>query len=121
MQAYNRMPDRTVETWRNMWFHTGDAGRKDSKGFVWYVDRIKDTIRRRGENISSYEVEAILLEHPAIVEVAAIAVEADQGGEDEVLACIVLQEGHPVPKLIDLMDFCAARMPHFCVPRYVEF
>ena len=121
MQAYNKMPDRTVETWRNMWFHTGDAGRKDSKGFVWYVDRIKDTIRRRGENISSYEVEAILLEHPAIVEAAAVAVEADQGGEDEVLACIVLQEGHPVPKLIDLMDFCAARMPHFCVPRYVEF
>ena len=121
MQAYNKMPDRTVETWRNMWFHTGDAGRKDSKGFVWYVDRIKDTIRRRGENISSYEVEAILLQHPAIVEAAAVAVEADQGGEDEVLACIVLQEGHPVPKLIDLMDFCAARMPHFCVPRYVEF
>ena len=73
------------------------------------------------KNISSYEVEAILLEHPAIVEVAAVAVEADQGGEDEVLACIVLQEGHPVPKLMDLMDFCAARMPHFCVPRYVEF
>lgn len=61
MQAYNRMPEKTVETWRNMWFHTGDAGRKDNNGFVWYVDRIKDTIRRRGENISSYEVEAILL------------------------------------------------------------
>ena len=51
MQAYNKMPEKTVETWRNMWFHTGDAGRKDNNGFVWYVDRIKDTIRRRGENV----------------------------------------------------------------------
>lgn len=55
------------------------------------------------------------------MEAAAVAVEADQGGEDEVLACVVLQEDHPVPKLIDLMNFCAARMPYFCVPRYVEF
>ena len=104
-----------------MSFHTGDAGQKDSESFIWCVDRIKDTIRRRGENISSYEVEAILLEHPAIAEAAAVAVEADQGGEDKVLACVVLQEGHPVPKLVGLLDFCAAWMPYFCVSRYVEF
>ena len=97
MQGYNGMPERTVETWRNFWFHTGDAGRMDERGFLWYIDRIKDTIRRRGENISSYEVEAVLLEYPALPEVAAVAVKADEGGEDEVLACLVLKAGAARP------------------------
>ncbi len=121
MQGYNAMPERTVETWRNFWFHTGDAGRMDERGYVWYIDRIKDTIRRRGENISSFEVEAVLLDHPAIAEVAAVAVKAEEGGEDEVLVCIILAEGaeRPVPE--DLLDFCTPRMPYFAVPRYIEY
>jgi len=121
MQGYNAMPERTVETWRNFWFHTGDAGRFDERGYLWYIDRIKDTIRRRGENISSYEVEAVLLEHPAVAEVAAVAVKAEEGGEDEVLACIVLQPGAAVPKPEEMLDFCTPRMPYFAVPRYIEF
>lgn len=121
MQGYNGMPDRTVETWRNFWFHTGDAGRFDERGYLWYIDRIKDTIRRRGENISSYEVEAVLLEHPAVVEAAAVAVKADEGGEDEVLACLVLQSGAEAPDPVALMDHCVERMPYFAVPRYIEF
>ncbi|ETX01111.1 MAG: hypothetical protein ETSY1_08670 [Candidatus Entotheonella factor] len=121
MQGYNGMPDRTVDTWRNFWFHTGDAGRMDERGFVWYIDRIKDTIRRRGENISSYEVEAVLLEYPGVEEVAAVAVKAEEGGEDEVLACLVLKAGETPPKPESVLDFCVPRMPYFCVPRYIEF
>lgn len=121
MQGYNGMEDRTVDTWRNLWFHSGDAGRMDERGFVWYIDRIKDTIRRRGENISSYEVEAVLLEHPAIEEAAAIAVKAEEGGEDEVLACLVLKPDIESPAPESVLDFCAPRMPYFAVPRYIEY
>ena len=121
MQGYNGMPQRTVDTWRNFWFHTGDAGRIDDRNFLWYIDRIKDTIRRRGENISSYEVEAVLLEHEAIAEAAAVAVNAEQGGEDEVLACLVLKPDVDPPDPVSLLDFCTPRMPYFAVPRYVEF
>jgi crotonobetaine/carnitine-CoA ligase len=121
MQGYNAMPERTVDAWRNFWFHTGDAGRLDERGYLWYIDRIKDTIRRRGENISSYEVEAVILEHPLVEEVAAIAVKAETGGEDEVLACIVLAPGASPPDPVEILDFCAPRMPYFAVPRYVEF
>lgn len=121
MQEYNGMADRTVDTWRNLWFHSGDAGRMDERGFVWYIDRIKDTIRRRGENISSYEVEAVLLEHPAVEEAAAVAVKAEEGGEDEVLACLVLTQGTEQPTPESVLDFCASRMPYFAVPRYIEY
>ena len=121
MQGYNGMPDRTVDTWRNLWFHTGDAGRMNEHGFVWYIDRIKDTIRRRGENISSYEVEAVLLEYPGVEEVAAVAVKAEEGGEDEVLACLVLKPDVEPPKPEAILDFCVPRMPYFAVPRYIEY
>jgi crotonobetaine/carnitine-CoA ligase len=121
MQGYNAMPERTVETWRNFWFHTGDAGHLDERGYLWYIDRIKDTIRRRGENISSFEVEAVLLEHEAIAEVAAVAVKAGEGGEDEVLVCIVLADGAEQPQPEALLDFCVPRMPYFAVPRYIEY
>ena len=120
MQGYNGIPEMTVQTWRNLWFHTGDAGRQDERGYIWYIDRIKDTIRRRGENISSYEVESVLLEHPAISEAAAVAVKADQGGEDEVLACLVLEPGAGTPDPMELLDFCVPRMPYFAVPRYID-
>ena len=121
MQHYNGMPEKTVETWRNMWFHTGDAGRLDEDGYIWYIDRINDTIRRRGENISSYEVETVLLEHPSIIEAAAVAVKADVGGEDEVLACLVLDPKESKINPTNILDFCLSRMPYFSVPRYIEF
>ena len=121
MAGYNAMPDRTVEAWRSFWFHTGDAGRMDADGYVFFVDRMRDTIRRRGENLSSYEIERVLAEHPAVAEVAAIAVKSGiPGGEDEVKACIVLRPGQSAPQ-VELLDWCATRMPHFAVPRYVEF
>jgi carnitine-CoA ligase len=121
MVGYNAMPDRTVEAWRNFWFHTGDAGRQDEDGYFYFVDRIKDTIRHRGENLSSYEIERVLSEHPAVAEAAAVAVRSEiAGGEDEVKACVVLTPGQAVSPE-GLLDFCQTRMPHFAVPRYVEF
>ena len=80
MQGYNAMPERTVEAWRNFWFHTGDAARRDEDGYLYFVDRIKDCIRVRGENISSYEIEKVLTGHPAVAEAAAVAVKSEVAG-----------------------------------------
>jgi crotonobetaine/carnitine-CoA ligase len=121
MAGYLHMPERTVEAWRNLWFHTGDAGYFDAQGRLFFVDRIKDCIRRRGENISSYEVEQVINEHPAVAESAVIAVKSSiPGGEDEVKACVVMRAGHSLQPE-SLLDYCQKRMPYFAVPRYVEY
>ena len=121
MQGYYGMDGQTVEAWRNLWFHTGDAARRDENGYFYFVDRIKDRIRRRGENISSYEIELVLGEHPAVAEVAAIAVKSEiMEGEDEIKVCVVLKPGcQATPE--ELLDLCQAQMPYYSVPRYVEF
>ena len=85
------MPEKTAEAWRNGWFHTGDGVVRDERGRYHFVDRIKDSMRRRGENISSMEVEAYVNEHPAVSETAAIGVPSEHG-EDEVKVCVVLHE-----------------------------
>jgi carnitine-CoA ligase len=121
MAGYNAMPDKTVDAWRNFWFHTGDAGRYDAEGYFYFIDRMKDCVRRRGENISSYEVEQVLNAHPAVAESAIVAVKSTiAGGEDEVKACIVLRSEMSVEPAA-LLDYCQPRMPYFAVPRYVEF
>ena len=118
--GYYRMPEQTVEAWRNLWFHTGDAGRFDAEGRLWFVDRIKDCIRRRGENISSYEIEQVLNAHPAVAESAVVGIRvAGAGGEEEVKACVVAAGAAPDP--VALLDWCAERMPRHAVPRFVEF
>ena len=120
MAGYFRMPERTVEAWRNLWFHTGDAGRLDAEGRLHYVDRLKDCIRRRGENISSFEIEQVLNAHPAVAESAVVGIRvAGAGGEEEVKAYVVLAAGSDVTP-VALLDWCAPRMPHFAVPRFVE-
>ena len=116
--GYWNMPNETREAWRNGWFHTGDAFTYDEDGNYYFVDRAKDYIRRRGENISSFEVESIVNEYPAIAECGAAAVPAEQG-EDEVKIAVVLQpeaEFDPV----ELIEFLVPRMPRFAIPRYVE-
>jgi crotonobetaine/carnitine-CoA ligase len=121
MAGYQRMPEKTVEAWQNLWFHTGDAGRFDARGRLYFIDRIKDCIRRRGENISSFEVEQVIGAHPSVAESAVIAVKAtDGGGEDESQACVVLKPGTALAP-VDLLDYCQDRMPRFAVPRFVEF
>jgi crotonobetaine/carnitine-CoA ligase len=116
--GYYNMPEKTVEAWRNLWFHTGDALRKDEDGWFYFVDRYKDALRRRGENISSYEVEQAILGHPAVVEAAVIGVPADvEAGEDEVLAVVVTSE--PV-EASEILTWCEGRIPAFAIPRFVR-
>jgi crotonobetaine/carnitine-CoA ligase len=120
MSGYFRMPERTVDAWRDLWFHTGDAGYMDARGRLFFVDRIKDCIRRRGENISSYEVEQVISSHPAVEESAVVAAKSEIGGEDEVKACVVVRPSHSL-RPEELLDFCQERMPRYAVPRYVDF
>jgi crotonobetaine/carnitine-CoA ligase len=93
--GYWRRPEATVEVLRNLWFHTGDLARLDEDGFLFFVDRKKDYLRRRGENISSFEMERTFVAHPAIKDVAVHAVPSNQG-EDDVKVTAVLQEGATV-------------------------
>lgn len=118
--GYFKMPEKSVEAWRNLWFHTGDAGRIDDHGRLHFVDRLKDRIRRRGENISSYEVEQVLNSHPSIVESAAVGVRVEGAGGEEEIKAVLAVEGEP-PDLTELLDWCVERMPRFTVPRYFEF
>ena len=118
LSEYYNMPEATIGAFRNLWFHTGDNARSDADGYLYFVDRKKDSIRRRGENISSFEVEAVLNRHPAVLESAAIAVPSEFG-EDEVKAVIVLREAER-PSPDELWAFCEKHMPRFWVPRYLE-
>ncbi|MPY94056.1 MAG: AMP-binding protein [Acidimicrobiia bacterium] len=127
--GYFGMADKTVEAWRNLWFHTGDAGRLDAEGRLWFVDRLRDRIRRRGENVSSYEIEQVLNDHAAVLESAAVGVRVEgAGGEEEIKACVVLAGSGadgtgPAGagfEPADLLDWCQQRMPRYAVPRYVE-
>jgi crotonobetaine/carnitine-CoA ligase len=117
--GYFGTPEKTVEAWRNLWFHTGDRVVRQPDGYFRFVDRLKDAIRRRGENISSFEVEQVLLSHPAIANAAVFPVPSPLG-EDEVMAALIL---HPGVKLMpaDLIAYCAPRLPYFALPRYLEF
>jgi len=117
--GYFDMPEKTVEAWRNLWFHTGDRVIRDDNGYFRFVDRLKDAIRRRGENISSYEVEQVLLAHPDI-DMAAVFPARSELAEDEVMAAIVTRAGASIAH-IELMQFCAVRLPYFAVPRFVDF
>jgi carnitine-CoA ligase len=100
------------------WFRTGDLGRLDADQNLTYVDRVKDSLRRRGENVSSVEVEAVVMQHPAVAEAAAVGVPSELG-EDDILLVVTLRPGATLD-CAELLDFCAARMPYFCVPRFVE-
>jgi crotonobetaine/carnitine-CoA ligase len=115
---YHAMPDRTVEAWRNLWFHTGDAGRRDADGYYFFVDRIKDRIRRKGENVTAYDVEIALMEIPEVLEAAVVAKPASEG-EDDIKAYLVTTEKAAVDP-VAILRHCAARLPYFAVPRYLE-
>lgn len=116
--GYFGMPDKTVEAWRNLWFHTGDRVVRDADGYFRFLDRMKDAIRRRGENISSYEVEQVLLAHPSVAVAAVYAVRSELA-EDEVMAALVYKPGCALAPEA-LLDFCQPRMPYFAVPRYLR-
>jgi crotonobetaine/carnitine-CoA ligase len=118
MAGYYKMPKETLGTLSNLWLHTGDRGYLDTDGYLYFVDRKKDAIRRRGENISAYELEMIVCKHASIREAAAVAVPSELG-EDDVLVYLVMEQGHAFnPEAI--INFCDQNMPYFMVPRYLE-
>ena len=116
--GYHKEPEATARAWRNGWFHTGDAGRADADGNLYFIDRLKDTIRRRGENISSLEVEIEVAAHPAVREAAVVPVPSELG-EDEVMAVVSLRPGRRLDPA-ELLVFLQPRLAHFMIPRYVR-
>ncbi|WP_158734758.1 ATP-dependent acyl-CoA ligase [Alteribacillus sp. YIM 98480] len=117
--GYYGMPEATVKAWQNLWFHTGDRGRVDEDGYFYFLDRKKDVVRRKGENISSYEVERVLNNHPKIRESAVIGVPSELS-EEEVLAAVTVKDGEEL-KPEDLLDYCKTCMADFAVPRYIRY
>jgi crotonobetaine/carnitine-CoA ligase len=117
--GYYGMPEKTLEAFRNLWFHTGDGMKRDEDGWYYFVDRLKDAIRRRGENISSYEIEQAVLKHERVLECAAVAVPAEfEAGEDEVMILAVIEPGL---ERAELYEFCVEHLPRFALPRYIRF
>jgi crotonobetaine/carnitine-CoA ligase len=119
MRGYHNLPDKTASTLVDGWVHTGDAFRKDDAGHWFFTDRMKDALRRRGENISSFEVERAINEFPAVFESAVVAAPSAVG-EDEIKAVVVPREGQTIDP-VELTRFLVDRMPYFMVPRYLEF
>jgi crotonobetaine/carnitine-CoA ligase len=116
--GYLKEPQATARAWRNGWFHTGDAFKKDAEGNYFFVDRMKDSIRRRGENISSFEVEAEVLAHPDVRECAALGVPSNVG-EDDVMIVVAPAPGRTIDP-VALTHFLTARLAYFMIPRYVR-
>jgi carnitine-CoA ligase len=112
-------PAATAASWRNGWFHTGDLLRRDTDGTFYFVDRAKDAIRRRGQNISSFEIEAVVRAYPGITDAAVVADRTAVDTEDEVKAWITVEPGAHV-NFVELLRFCVDRIPHYMVPRYFE-
>ncbi|GAA3649188.1 ATP-dependent acyl-CoA ligase [Nocardioides ginsengisoli] len=118
--GYYGHPEATVEAWRNLWFHTGDVMRRDGDGWFYFMDRAKDAMRRSGENISSYEVEQVVLSHPAVEDVAAYGV-ASELAEDEVMVSVVRREDRLDVAPEEILAWARERLPYFAVPRYLQF
>ena len=118
-QGYWSNPEATVRAFRDLWFRTGDRGYFRPDGNLVFTDRIKDTIRRRGENISSFEVERAVQRHGDVVEAAAYALPSDIG-EEEVGLAVIVRPGSTLSSA-DLFAFCIDTMPRFAVPRFIRF
>jgi crotonobetaine/carnitine-CoA ligase len=117
--GYFALPDKTAEAFRGGWFHTGDRVVREADGYYRFVDRLKDAIRRRGENVSSFEVEQVLLSHPEVGNAAVFPVPSELA-EDEVMAAIVRRPGSALTERA-LCEFCRPQLAYFAVPRFIEF
>lgn len=115
--GYDGLPEATLALMRNFWLHTGDLGYRDADGYFYFLDRKTQALRRRGENISSFEVEAVLAAHPAVLEACVVGVPSEVG-EEEVKAVVVPREGHALTPA-ELIDWCRTRLAYFAVPRYI--
>lgn len=119
MQGYLGMPEKTVDAWRNLWFHTGDLGWIDESGYAYFADRASDRIRRRAENVSGYDIEVAALAHPDVAEVATVGVPSEFASDDDIKLCAVLRPGASLLPG-ELLQHLAKRLPHYMVPRYIE-
>lgn len=117
-RGYWRRPEATVDAWQGLWFHTGDAGVLDENGLLYFRDRISDSIRVRGENISSLEIERVVSSHPSVQQCAAVGLKSDIG-DQEIIVFLLLKDGANFSPE-DLLSSCTGRMPYFAVPRYIE-
>lgn len=116
--GYYGMAEKTVEAWRNLWFHSGDRVVREPSGHFRFIDRMKDSIRRRGENVSSWEVEQAIQAHPAVAACAVYPLPSELG-EDEVAVAILLEPGQSLEP-VDVIRHCEAMIAYFAVPRYVR-
>lgn len=119
MTGYWNRPEATLDAWRNLWFHTGDLGRIDEDGFLFYCGRITDSLRRRGENISAYELESVIRDAPGVVDAAAIGVVDALGGEDEIKVLISCA-GDGEFDARSFFAYCEDALPRYAVPRFLE-
>lgn len=118
--GYFGMPEATVEAWQNLWFHSGDIGYQDKDGYVYFLDRLKERIRRRAENIASYEIEAAVLSHPLVEACAAVGVPSDFEFDDDIKIYVVLKAGADVTPE-SLLRYLVEKLPHYMVPRYIQY
>src|SRR5690606_1333764 len=119
MDGYINKPEETLKAFKNLWFHSGDYARRDADGYFYFIGRKKERIRRRGENISGFEVERIVGMHPEVAEVAAVAHPASVGEDD--VRCVIIRAPGSRLSAEELMDWLHPRMPQFMLPRYIEF
>ncbi len=117
--GYYKQPDKTKEAWEGGWFHTGDRGYRDENGYFYLIDRIREGIRQREENISALEIEKVVNSHPKILESAAIPIPSDLGEDDIMLFAVLRPEEYLDPK--ELVAFCEERIAYFMIPRYVQY
>lgn len=117
--GYFASEEATKDAWEGGWFHSGDLMRRDADGYYYWLDRTKDSLRRRGENISSFEVEREVASHPAVSETACVAVKSELGGDDEVKVFIVPKAGATID-WYEMLEYLCRRMPYFMVPRFFE-
>lgn len=118
MKRYYRQPDKTVDAWQNLWFHTGDLGYKDEDGYVYFVDRKEYAISKQNETISSFEIERVITEHPDIQEVSVFGVPSERNDEDIKAVVLPKQDADITP--VDIIRHCEDHLPYFKLPRYVE-
>jgi crotonobetaine/carnitine-CoA ligase len=116
--GYFGMPEKTVDAWRNLWFHSGDRVVRDPDGHYRFIDRMKDSIRRRGENVSSWEVEQAIQSHPAVAACAIYPLPCELG-EDEVAAAVLVEPGQSLEP-VDVVRHCEGQIAYFAIPRYVR-
>ena len=119
MLGYDGDPQATLAAWRDLWFHTGDAGYLDAGGNLYFMGRVRDVMRVRGENVSAFEVEEAIAEVSGVLEVAAIGVPCELGGDD--IKIVVVASPEIKPDAAALIAHAQSRLPRFAIPRYVEF